>query len=69
MCYYPIHEQAQPFHCWHSLYGTCIYCNQCPKRHLEHTKLAEVIESKGLIFLKNIKTKWISMLAPFNLNE
>ncbi len=27
--------------------------------------LAEMIEIKGLIFLKNIKTKWISMLAPF----
>ncbi len=22
MCYYPTHEQAQPFHCSHSLYGT-----------------------------------------------
>jgi hypothetical protein len=21
-CYYLTHEQAQPFHCWHSLYGT-----------------------------------------------
>jgi hypothetical protein len=35
------------------------------KRHLECTKLAEMIESKGLKFLRNIKTKWISMLAPF----
>jgi hypothetical protein len=27
--------------------------------------LAEVIESKGLKFLKNIKMKWISILASF----
>jgi hypothetical protein len=27
--------------------------------------LAEMIESRGLIFLKNIKMKWISMLTLF----
>ncbi len=40
------------------------YYSQSHKRHLERTKLAEMIEFKGLNFLKNIKTKWISMLAP-----
>jgi hypothetical protein len=29
----------------------------------EHSKLAKIIESMGLNFLKNIKMKWISMLA------
>ncbi len=41
------------------------YYSQSPKRHLEHIKLVEVIDSKGLNFLKNIKTRWISMLASF----
>jgi hypothetical protein len=27
--------------------------------------LTEMIEFKGLNFLRNIKTRWISMLAPF----
>ncbi len=31
-----------------------IYYNQSPKRHLECTKLAKVIESRGLKILKNI---------------
>lgn len=30
------------------------YYNQSPKKHLEHTKLAKVIESKDLKILKNI---------------
>ncbi len=38
---------------------------QSLKRHFEHPKLVEVIESKGLKFLKNIKMKWISILASF----
>ncbi len=40
------------------------YYSQSPKRHLERTKLVEVIEFRALNFLKNIKTRWISMLAP-----
>ncbi len=39
------------------------YYNQSPKRHLECTKLAKVIESRGLKILRNIWTQWISMLA------
>ena len=35
-----------------------------PKRHLEFQKLAEVMHSKGLKILKNVKTRWISMLSP-----
>ena len=35
-----------------------------PKRHLEFVKLAELMHSKGLKILKNIKTRWISMLSP-----
>jgi hypothetical protein len=34
-----------------------------PKKHLEYVKLAEVMETKGLKILKNIKTQWISMLS------
>jgi CRISPR/Cas system-associated endonuclease Cas3-HD len=41
------------------------YFNQSPKKHLENTKLVEVIESRGLKILRNIWTRWISMLAPF----
>jgi hypothetical protein len=32
------------------------YYSQSPKRHLGCTKLAEVIESKGLNFFRNIQT-------------
>ena len=35
-----------------------------PKRHLEFVKLAELMQSKGLKILKNVKTRWISMLSP-----
>jgi hypothetical protein len=35
-----------------------------PKKHLEFLKLAEVMETKGNKILRNIKTRWISMLAP-----
>jgi hypothetical protein len=31
---------------------------------LERTKLAKVIESRGLKILRNIQTQWISLLAP-----
>lgn len=40
------------------------YYIQSPKRHLECTKLVEIIESRGLKILRNIQTQWISMLAP-----
>jgi hypothetical protein len=31
---------------------------------MEFLKLAEVMETKGLKILRNIKTQWISMLSP-----
>jgi hypothetical protein len=36
-----------------------------PKRHLEFTKLVEIVEIEGLKVLWNVKTRWINMLAPF----
>jgi hypothetical protein len=35
-----------------------------PKKHLEFIKLAEFFESKGNKILRNIKTRWLSVLAP-----
>jgi hypothetical protein len=35
-----------------------------PKKHLEFVKLAELLNSKGNKILRNIKTRWLSMLAP-----
>jgi hypothetical protein len=43
----------------HTLYN---YFSKSPKRHLEFTKLAELMITKGVKILKNIKTYWISML-------
>jgi hypothetical protein len=37
------------------------YFSKSPKRHLEFTKLAEVMELKGM---KDVKTHWIFMLSP-----
>jgi hypothetical protein len=44
-----------------SLYS---YFARSPKRHLEFTKLAVVMETKGLKIIRNIKTRWLSMLSP-----
>jgi hypothetical protein len=35
-----------------------------PKRHLEYVKLVEVLQTKGLKILKQIKTRWLSMRSP-----
>jgi hypothetical protein len=40
------------------------YFCKSPQKHLEFLKLVEVMETKGLKILRNIKTCWISMLAP-----
>jgi hypothetical protein len=40
------------------------YFCKSPKKHMEFLKLAEVMETKGLKILRNIKTQWISMLSP-----
>jgi hypothetical protein len=40
------------------------YFFKSPQKHLECLKLAELMETKGLKILRNIKTRWISMLVP-----
>lgn len=44
-----------------SLYS---YFGSSPKHHLEFSKLAEVVESEGLKILRNVKSRWMSILAP-----
>jgi hypothetical protein len=41
-----------------------MYFAQSINRHLEHTKLVEIMETKGLNFLCNVKTWWVFMLTP-----
>ncbi len=41
-----------------------MYFAQSINRHLEHTKLAKIMETKGLKILYNVKTWWVSMLTP-----
>jgi hypothetical protein len=40
------------------------YFKHSPKRHLEFVKLAELMETKGLKLLKNVKTRWVSLIEP-----
>jgi hypothetical protein len=40
------------------------YFSHSPKRHLEFTKLAEIMETEGLKIVNNVKTRWISLLEP-----
>lgn len=40
------------------------YFAHSPKRHHEFVKLAEVMETKGVRLLKNVKTRWVSMIEP-----
>jgi hypothetical protein len=40
------------------------YFSHSPKRHLEFQRLAQILEAKGNKILKNVKTKWMSMLDP-----
>jgi len=40
------------------------YFSHSPKRHLEFQKLANYMESEGLRMLRNVKTRWISLLEP-----
>jgi hypothetical protein len=40
------------------------YFSHLPKRHLEFTKLVEIVEIEGLKILNNVKTRWISLLEP-----
>jgi len=36
-----------------------------PKRHLELANVWEIMETKGLKILNNVKTSWNYMLSPF----
>jgi hypothetical protein len=40
------------------------YFTSSPKRHLEFTKLAELVETSGLKILGSVRTRWINMLEP-----
>ncbi len=40
------------------------YFYKSPKHHLEFTKLVDIMESKGLKLLRNVKARWDSMLSP-----
>jgi hypothetical protein len=40
------------------------YYSNSPKQHLEFTKLTEIVETRGLKILQNVKIQWINMLEP-----
>jgi hypothetical protein len=40
------------------------YFSHSPKNHLEFQKLAGVVEIEGLRILRNVTTRWISLLDP-----
>jgi hypothetical protein len=40
------------------------YFNHSPKKNLEFQKLAQTLKTKGNKILKNVKTRWMSMLDP-----
>ena len=40
------------------------YFKHSPKRHLEFVKLVELMETKGLKLLKNVKIRWVSLIEP-----
>lgn len=52
----------------HKLEGMCkslySYFSASPKHHLEFTKLLEIVETEGLKVLKQVWTRWISLLEP-----
>jgi hypothetical protein len=41
------------------------YFNHSPKNYLEFQSLAQTLETKGNKILKNVKTRWMSMLDPW----
>jgi len=40
------------------------YFSHSPKRHSEFQKLADIVETEGRRMLRNVKTRWISLLEP-----
>jgi hypothetical protein len=49
------------------LQGLYVYFFHSPKMQLEHVKLVKILQTKGFKILLNVKTWWISMLAPIRL--
>ena len=46
------------------LVALLVYFSKSREKSLEFSKLAEVMETKGLKILKHCKTRWVEMLAP-----
>jgi len=40
------------------------YFTHNPKKHNEFQELAQLMETKGLKMLKNVKTRWVSLISP-----
>jgi hypothetical protein len=40
------------------------YLKHSPKKHLKLVKFADVMATKGLKLLKNVKTRWVSLIEP-----
>jgi len=51
-------------HLEHLLQTLHNYFAHSPKRHLEFTKLVEMLETKENKIIWNVKARWISMLSP-----
>jgi hypothetical protein len=49
------------------LQGMCVYFSHYLKTQLEHAKLVKVLKTKGSKIFRNVKTRWISMLALVRL--
>lgn len=40
------------------------YFSKSSKKHLDFTKLADIMETKGRKILKHVRTRWLSLLLP-----
>lgn len=40
------------------------YFCKSPKRYIEFRNLAEITETKGLKLLRNVETRWVSLIDP-----
>jgi hypothetical protein len=47
-----------------NMYG---YFNHSPKRHMKFQRLVQTLKTKGNKILKNVKTRWMSMLDLLNM--
>ncbi len=59
--------QALPIvnHLERTLYSLYKCFSNSPKKHLELVKVGEILETKNLKILTNVKTPWIFILTPF----